>query len=326
MQIADIPFNEHERLKTLHSLEILDTDTEERFDRLTRLAAHIFKVPISLVSFVDSNRQWFKSCVGLDVRETEREVSFCAHAINDQKNILVVEDATKDPRFHDNPLVTEAPNIRCYIGCTLSAPNGQKLGTLCIIDDKPRQFSLEDLSALEDLARMVEDELVNVQMALLDELTAISNYRGFVTLTEKSLNYCKRKQLRASIIFLDLNKFKLINDKFGHAEGDFALRTFAKVLTKTFRDSDVTARLGGDEFAVFLSDLPGEAIESTLTRFHNELEKETQQQRRGYGIGYSYGITKLINYDDTIEDLIERADKLMYKQKNALEGSQSIPD
>ena len=133
MQSPDFPPDEAFRLRTLTSLSILDTPAEERFDRLTRLAQRLFNVPIALVSLIDSNRQWFKSCQGLDVRETPRDVSFCAHAIlgND---LLVVPDAAADARFADNPLVTGEPFIRFYAGCPLKAPNGSLLGTLCVID------------------------------------------------------------------------------------------------------------------------------------------------------------------------------------------------
>jgi diguanylate cyclase (GGDEF)-like protein/PAS domain S-box-containing protein len=153
-----IPFNEETRLSTLRSLNILDKPPEERIDRLTRLAQRVFDVPIALVTLVDSDRQWFKSSLGLDATETPRSISFCGHAILSD-DVFVVPDAALDPRFTDNPLVTSAPHIRFYAGQPLKAKNGSKLGTLCVLDIKPRQPSQTDLDFLIDLAGLVENEL-----------------------------------------------------------------------------------------------------------------------------------------------------------------------
>lgn len=158
MQEPSIPDDEAQRIATLHALNILDTPLEERFDRITRLARHILAVPVALVSLVDSKRQWFKSCQGLDVRETPRNISFCGHAILGS-DVFVVEDALLDARFADNPLVIGEPHIRFYAGQPLRTKNGSGLGTLCIIDYKPRHLSETELTLLRDLAAMVEDEL-----------------------------------------------------------------------------------------------------------------------------------------------------------------------
>jgi len=152
------PKNEDKRLQSLCSLNILDTLPEERFDRFTRIAKRHFGVSIALVSLVDAERQWFKSRQGLDASETPRDISFCGHAIL-KNGIFNISDTLEDIRFADNPLVTGPPNIRFYAGAPIHAPNGQAIGTLCIIDDKPREFSAEDLVVLRDLANGVEEEL-----------------------------------------------------------------------------------------------------------------------------------------------------------------------
>ena len=146
----DNPKNENNRLETLRSLEVLDTQAEERFDRLTRMAKRMFGVPIALVSLVDANRQWFKSCIGLSASETSREISFCGHAILGSE-VFIIPDTIKDERFADNPLVLNDPNIRFYAGCPLKV-NGHRLGTLCIIDQAPRNFERGDIDALKDLS------------------------------------------------------------------------------------------------------------------------------------------------------------------------------
>ena len=149
-----IPENEAERLNTLRGYEILDTHPEDRFDDLTRLAASICGTPIALVSLVDEDRQWFKSKVGLETSQTRREDAFCAHAIMSQ-DLLVVTDASQDPRFAANPLVQGEPHIRLYAGAPLTAPNGHHLGALCVIDREPRQLSGEQLESLRLLSRQV---------------------------------------------------------------------------------------------------------------------------------------------------------------------------
>ncbi len=158
MKKPDIPRDEEARLNTLRSLNILDTPSEERLDCLTRIAKRQFGVPIALVSLVDEDRQWFKSCLGLSVRETPRDISFCGHSILNNE-ILVIPDTTKDERFADNPLVTNEPKIRFYAGCPLEFMDGSRLGTLCIIDQQPRNLSDDNLKTLKDLASIAEREL-----------------------------------------------------------------------------------------------------------------------------------------------------------------------
>lgn len=154
-----LPHDEVERVAALERLGILDTPPEERFDRHTRIAAALFRVPIALVSLVDADRQWFKSCFGTDVCESSRETSFCAHAIASNADLLIVPDALHDDRFRDNPLVSEGPRIRFYAGSVLRSPEGRKVGTMCILDVRPRHLSDLELSLLRDVASAVEAEL-----------------------------------------------------------------------------------------------------------------------------------------------------------------------
>jgi diguanylate cyclase (GGDEF)-like protein len=313
----DFPSNEASRLETLHALNILDTPPEERFDRLTRLARRMFHVPIALVTLIDANRQWFKSSAGLEARETPRDISFCGHAILED-GIMMVPNALADSRFADNPQVTGEPHVRFYAGCPLQAPNGARLGTLCIIDRKSRVLDTEDLTALRDLAAIAEDELAALQMAMQDELTKIANRRGFLLTAQQSLALCVRHGLPASLVFLDLDGFKTINDTWGHAEGDLALLTFSDQLQKSFRESDIFARLGGDEFAVFLANVTAGQAELIFARFAEELQKRTQDAARGYDIHYSHGIVEFKPArHETIDDLIAEADALMYELKRA---------
>jgi diguanylate cyclase (GGDEF)-like protein len=312
MLVPPIPVNESTRLNALRALSILDTPAEERFDRLTRLARRIFDVPIALVSLVDENRQWFKSCVGLDASETSRDVSFCAHAIL-HDDIMMVPDTLMDERFQDNPLVTGEPGIRFYAGCPLSVPDGSKLGTLCLIDVKPRGFDEEDRALLHDLGRMAGEELAAAQLATLDSLTQLSNRRGFEALSQHALNVCKRMGRPASLLF-----FKAINETYGHAEGDRALVSFAEVLRDALRESDVIGRLGGDEFVALLTDSDIAKTTAVTERLQEQLTAHNAAAQRGYEIRFSVG---QIEYDSqvhaSIADLLAAADAAMYVNKRA---------
>ncbi|WP_050479448.1 GGDEF domain-containing protein [Herbaspirillum rhizosphaerae] len=315
MNIADIPVDEQARVGDLHNLHILDTPPEERFDRLTRLARRLFAVPTAVVSLVDAKRQWFKARVGIDACETGRDVSFCSHAIL-RDDVMVVSDALQDPRFHDNPLVVGDPFIRFYAGCPIRSPQGYKLGTLCLLDTIPREFDEDDKTMLADLARMVEQEMAAVHLATMDELTKLSNRRGFESLSEHALSMCKRLGKPASLLYFDLDLFKQINDRFGHAEGDRALVNFGRILLANFRESDVIGRLGGDEFAVFLTNTAAQETAAVLAHLGTSVNEYNQASKRGYDLLYSVGA---VEYDpaahDTIGDLMNNADALMYQQK-----------
>lgn len=323
MQTPDLPADERTRLETLLSLNLLDTAPEERFDRLTRLAKRLFDVPISLVSIVDSDRQWFKSSQGLDAKQTPRDISFCGHSIlgND---IFIIPNALQDERFADNPLVTDEPNIRFYAGCPLTVKNGSKLGTLCVIDNKPREFSEEDRSLLKDLAVMVEQEIEAIQLSTLDELTLISNRRGFIALSEHALKLCKRHNTCVSLLMFDLDSFKEINDDYGHAEGDYALKVFAGMMQKIFRESDVFARLGGDEFVALLCGVDQDRLTEVLARFQSLLKQYNDETHRGYELAYSVGhISCSAEQISSIDILLDEADKAMYLNKNARKSKPS---
>lgn len=178
---------ENERLDVLESLNVLDTENEERFDRITKLASLVFNVPISLVSLVGKSRQWFKSDCGLGVSETSRDVAFCSHALN-ERELLVIENALEDERFHGNPLVTGSPYIRFYAGAVLHDPkSGLPVGSLCIIDTKPRKLDDKQKETLKKLSELVVSELFSetvdyknrIEAALLSKLDPVYSIKNF---------------------------------------------------------------------------------------------------------------------------------------------------
>lgn len=167
MQTAPIPENESDRLASLKKLNILDTPPEERFDRITKLATKVFNVPISTITLVDSNREWYKSVCGLDEKESDRATSFCGHAMLENE-ILIIPDAKKDPRFSDNPMVVGKPFIRFYVGVPLFSADGARIGTFCVKGNEPREITEEEKEVLKGLAKWTELEINthNLSMAL----------------------------------------------------------------------------------------------------------------------------------------------------------------
>jgi diguanylate cyclase (GGDEF)-like protein len=307
--------DEVRRIATLRELQVLDTPPEERFDRLTRLARRMFDVAIAHVTLIDENRQWFKSSAGVVATQTPRDVSFCGHAIA-SSSPMVVPDAQLDLRFHDNPSVLGEPRVRFYAGCPLSMPNGSRVGALCIADGRPREFSQEDIALLSDLARMAEQELGAVQLANMDELTGIPNRRAFMALTQQTLDQCRRLQIPASMLFLDLDGFKEINDHYGHSEGDRALRAFAQVLQENFRDADIVGRLGGDEFAVLLFNCSEEGAQQAVRRLQGRLDSYNHSAASDYDIHFSVGhVMANTSRRCVVEALLTEADARMYERK-----------
>jgi diguanylate cyclase (GGDEF)-like protein len=234
--------------------------------------------------------------------------------------VLIIPDATQDHRFADNPLVLNDPKIRFYAGRPLCV-NGYNLGTLCIIDQVPRAFGKDDIEALEDLASMAERELAAVQMATMDDLTNLSNRRGFMSVAQHSLKLCLRQKLPVVLVFFDLDKFKPINDKFGHAEGDTALIAFSTLMKKELRGSDLFARLGGDEFAALFSNTSKEQVATVIERFGQTLKDYNHAMKVGYDLSFSYGI---VEFDTTrhasIEQLLAECDSRMYQLKQSKDG------
>ena len=285
MQAPRIPENEDQRLQALRALRLLDTPPEERFDRLTRLVRRVFDVPIALVSLVDESRQWFKSCQGLDVGETDREISFCGHAILDDR-VFEVCDALADWRFADNPLVIGPPYIRYYAGRPLRAPGGNRIGTLCMIDRRPRRLSAEDLRVFEDLAALAEAELALVQTQTTDALTGLTNRAGFEVLGALAMRGTQRVPRSAALVSIKVRDLKRVREWLDADAANQALIIMARQLKCAFRDGDVVGRTGDGHFHVLMVDVEETIVDECLERFSQLLERSSHYELRGDPIDF----------------------------------------
>lgn len=292
MQIPGHPEYDPSRVdylrQQLRRPEPLEADPESPFDRLSRLARRLFDVPIALVSLVDANRQWCKSCVGVGVAEHSRDMPFCAHA-GRQNEVFVVRDAQLDDRFRDNPLVVGDSQIRFYAGCPLVLENGHKIGTLCISDRVARDFNDDDLALLQDLARVAEHELTSLQESITDPLTGMSNRAGFTMLGAHTLRVCNRLGTPVSLLCLDVAAADPeANQLFGVPDDD-AIVSFAGILQRTFADSEVIARVGTEQFAVMTSDSRGSAFDSAMPILQRAVEAHNEHAGCGPLLAYDAG-------------------------------------
>jgi diguanylate cyclase (GGDEF)-like protein len=321
MPLARYPGTEADRLAALRSYDVLDTAFEKSFDNIAHLAAKLTGSPMSLVSFVDADRQWFKARHGLEVSEVPREFAFCAHAILQPHEALVVPDTLLDPRFADNPMVLGEPEIRFYAGQPLVNSEGFALGTLCIIDREPREFSDADRETLMTLAETVMTtlelrrtmiELRN--LALVDVLTGLPNRAALLHAIERAIGHQRRRNQPFALLYLDLDGFKTVNDRYGHSVGDLVLRRVARTLLGSLRQDDLAVRLGGDEFAVLLTGAQMD-VAAAAARICSDLERDMAAE--GWKVTASVGAITFSVPPIDVDAAVTAADALMYGAKTA---------
>src|SRR5262245_30378106 len=242
---------ESARLSALRGYCVLDTGREARFDDLTCLAASICETPFSFVSLVDTNRLFFKSAHGMDVRELPYPDFFCSHAIR-QRDVFMVHDALQDPRFANHPLVVDGPRVRFYAGAPLVTPQDLALGTLCVVDVVPRQLGAKQIETLRILARQAMCQLELNLQAMRDPLTSLYNRRQLEESLHREVLRARRGGAPVGVMAIDVDHFKRVNDTLGHEVGDSALRGVAEVLSSCVREEDIACRAGGEEFVIIL--------------------------------------------------------------------------
>lgn len=238
---SETRIDEAERLRVLHGYEIVDTPSEESFDRITRLAQKLFGAPISLVTFIDDRHAWFKSHQGLKADGAPRALSFCAHVVNADRPVIVT-DAAADPRFARNPLVAGEPKIRFYAGAPLRTPSGVVIGAVSVIDRRPRAFDGAQAATLADLAAMVMNELELRRLLSRDPLTGLNNRAMFAQLAEREVRRARRHDNPMSALIVDLDR--------DIAAGDATIASVARLCKSMLRENDVLGRWAGAEFVI----------------------------------------------------------------------------
>ncbi len=306
-----VPADEDQRLRDLERYGILEADSDEHFDRILDLTAAIFQTPIVAISLVEADRQWFLARRGLEVRETPREMAFCAHAIVHDE-VMVVSDARADERFRSNPLVFADPHIRFYAGAPLQTPEGHNLGTLCVIDREPRDLSPEQRELLHRLAQLAMRELELRRLAHLCPITGLPTRHTFLSIGEREFVRARRGQRPLSLLLFDVDNLRLINNRWGHAAGDRVLTDVVQLARTFLQEQDFAARLGDGEFALLLVGVerdPAMALADGLRSAVAHLSGA--HSHSDFRLHISGGLTVLAASDRRFTDLIQRSERAL---------------
>ncbi len=323
---------EEQRLHAVAGLQLLDRPEEERFRRITRLVRSHFQAVASSITIVDRDRQFFVSQQGLPCRETPLEDSVCAMVVR-EKEPMVITDMAEHHRTRHMTNVHEVMKLRFYAGVPLWSPEGWALGSLCVLDDRPRHFTPDELSCLADFGAIVEDELflkrvgrANQELvdqverlrlrAFVDALTGVWNRGALFDLLHRETERAKRSGSPLAVAMLDIDHFKGVNDTYGHPGGDEVLTELCRRLREEVRAYDSVGRYGGEEFAVVFPDTRPELVAGLGERLRRAVEEAPfvlGNQRESLTI--SVGMACLEGEDDTVDALLQRADEALYRAK-----------
>lgn len=319
-----IPVNESERLRVLQSYDILDSQPEIDFDALVRIAACALDAPMAVVGLLDSDRIWFKSRLGVNTPELDRGVAFCAYTAMQSNRLFIVEDLSQDKRFKTNKLVTEPPYLRFYAGAPLVDPNGYVLGTIAVVDTRPRNLNEKQREVLYDLSLLVMTALENrrrstllEEMVVTDYLTGISNRAHFDRALQAEMAHAKRTGEPFSILCLDLNGFKDINDQYGHPAGDQVLCEVAHRLKNLMRTEDTLSRIGGDEFGMVIREGASSTAHAMEKRIQQAMDRKIRLENGDMvQVGASIGVASYSPDIDSPYSLLAQADTNLYEVKH----------
>lgn len=309
--------DEERRLEELYALKLLDTASEQRFDQYVQLAATIFDVPIALISLVDKDRQWFKSAHGVDVTELPRETSFCGHALA-EKDMLIVNDATKDSRFADNPLVQGEPSIRFYAGAVLRGPGGKPVGTCCVIDSEERQFSQQQRASLQQIALMIELEMRMTQEsialrrnlqahALLDGTTGLPNLTLFTAKSNRALTKAEAESQKFMLALVRVDKFDILEAALGRNTADRLLAELVSRIREVVPASCLIGQAREDKLSVLLNLCDGTQPTKVLNGLLACLDEPIWLDDHAVSIQISIGASVYPRDGKNIQQLLNRA-------------------
>ena len=323
------------KLANIHSLDLFYTPIEERFERITRIARRALHAPVAAISLLNEDKQWFKSAAGWGISELPREQAICRLTVEGNQ-IVMIGDTLADSRVAKLPIVATTPRFRAYAGHPLLDEHGACIGTFCVLDLKPREFTGVDRQTLIDIAALAQRELLSDQLtnanaaltsklgmarreALMDPLTHLWNRRGASVLLKAAFANADQRRTPLALALLDLDNFKRINDTRGHQAGDEVLRRVASRLLSTVRGDDAICRLGGDEFLVLMADTDAAVASRVAERIRGAIVDTPVPTREGaLSVSISVGCTIRQPRDATaIEALLERADRALMDSKAA---------
>lgn len=307
--------DEDARLAALRRYELNDASDTKPFQRIVELVQQVIGVPMAAVTLIGNDTLWVKASRGLNYSEMPREDAFCNRTIR-QAGPFAVTDARVDPRFADNPLVKAAPHIRSYLGVPLTTPEGYNVGSLCALDDEPRQFDRTQGEIMRKLAEIVVEQLELQQIAKQDSLTGALTRRGFFAELEREFRRAGRYDRPSTLIVIDVDHFKAINDHYGHAAGDAVLVSIANSCMATMRRSDVFGRIGGEEFGLLLPETDPEEAREAAERIR-EMVESTIVQVGGAEVRatVSLGVAPRPATSEGVANWLSEADIALYEAK-----------
>lgn len=330
------PRFEQQKKEVLQRYQILNGAGIYYADQIAHTAANAFGVPIAIAALNTRYRHWYHSAHGVEGKDFDRLQMYCAPAILAQES-FVLEDMREDMYFGNNPIVTGPPLAVFMAGAPLRDPDGKRFGTLCLIDHEPREFSDKQIRTLESFAQLMSDDiclrsagryavrdLIELEkarcdlfdLAMTDPLTKALNRRAFFRFAEREVHRLRRHGNPMSVLMLDVDKFKMVNDVHGHAAGDVVLQKLVELATQNVREEDLVGRLGGEEFAILLPETRPERAEMLANRLREDVKKLAFQGDGGeFGITVSVGISEPDCVDASIKPALERADAALYSAK-----------
>lgn len=306
--------DEPARIAALERYNVLDTPAEGPFEKITNLVRAVLDVPMSAVSLIDADRQWFKSHPGIESSETPRDLAFCNYTIR-SRDPMIVADASQDSRFSANPLVTGNPNIASYAGVPLETPDGYNIGSLCAIDTRARDFDPAHIDVLKRLAALVVDQLELRRIAERDHLSGALTRRAFVAELDRAIALHKRHERPAALVLIDIDHFKAVNDSHGHPAGDRAICALVDCVSGMKRPSDVFGRIGGEEFGLLLPETSQSDAFQAAERYREAVSELVVRNGEPFGMTASFGVAGLMDADSEL--WFERADSALYDAKRS---------
>jgi diguanylate cyclase (GGDEF)-like protein len=316
-----VPPEEAARVGELHGYGVLDQPRQADLDAIARLAAYVCGTPTAVINLIDTDRQWQAAAHGQEPAEVARGDAMCQHTVLGTE-VVYTPDARHEALFTDNPFVTgRVAQVRLYASAPLITANGHAIGTVCAFDESPGSLDSVQLGLLRDLAAQVMALFEQRRLAgalaratSSDPLTGVANRRSLSTAISGAIARAERGLGTPSVVMVDLDGFKAVNERLGHAAGDAVLRSVAERLTSTSRSVDTVARLGGDEFVVLLEHTGGPGATAALSRLRRGLEGGWSEVTGGPEIGAALGITTY-RAGDSVATLLARADAEMYADK-----------